>query len=140
MKTPETTALPQTEPRNAVTAFGGGAIGALGGLICLGGAEFRLPLLIGAFRFAAPAVEACAADTRKQLATVHSSASGGDRRRTSVLKTIRFCQKCSFSHQRVEATPMFRNLLTCANGSRTMTEHIVAIFNTQDPPCQWRTG
>ena len=28
-------------------------IGALGGLIGLGGAEFRLPLLIGAFRFAA---------------------------------------------------------------------------------------
>lgn len=35
-------------------AFGGGAIiGALGGLIGLGGAEFRLPLLIGAFRFSA---------------------------------------------------------------------------------------
>ena len=35
-------------------AFGGGlAIGALGGLIGLGGAEFRLPLLIGAFRFGA---------------------------------------------------------------------------------------
>jgi len=33
-------------------AFGGGAvIGALGGLIGLGGAEFRLPLLIGLFRF-----------------------------------------------------------------------------------------
>jgi uncharacterized membrane protein YfcA len=35
-------------------AFAGGAvIGALGGLIGLGGAEFRLPLLIGFFRFAA---------------------------------------------------------------------------------------
>lgn len=35
-------------------AFDGGAlIGALGGLIGLGGAEFWLPLLIGAFRFAA---------------------------------------------------------------------------------------
>lgn len=35
-------------------AFGSGAlIGMLGGLIGLGGAEFRLPLLIGAFRFAA---------------------------------------------------------------------------------------
>jgi len=35
-------------------AFVGGAvIGTLGGLIGLGGAEFRLPLLIGLFRFAA---------------------------------------------------------------------------------------
>ena len=32
---------------------GGAAIGALGGLIGLGGAEFRLPLLIGLFNFAA---------------------------------------------------------------------------------------
>ncbi|RDJ00762.1 permease [Rhizobium phaseoli] len=32
---------------------GGGAIGTLGGLIGLGGAEFRLPLLIGPFGFAA---------------------------------------------------------------------------------------
>src|SRR3954468_13571120 len=40
--------------RNASAAFGGGAIiGALGGLIGLGGAEFRLPLLIGTFRFGA---------------------------------------------------------------------------------------
>lgn len=33
--------------------LGGAVIGALGGLIGLGGAEFRLPLLIGPFRFAA---------------------------------------------------------------------------------------
>jgi hypothetical protein len=40
--------------RSTPAAFSGGAmIGALGGLIGLGGAEFRLPLLIGAFRFAA---------------------------------------------------------------------------------------
>lgn len=40
--------------RKLPAAFGGGAvIGALGGLIGLGGAEFRLPLLIGPFRFAA---------------------------------------------------------------------------------------
>src|ERR1700738_2112758 len=40
--------------RREPVAFGSGAvIGALGGLIGLGGAEFRLPLLIGAFRFAA---------------------------------------------------------------------------------------
>ncbi len=42
----------------SVAAFSGGlAVGALGGLIGLGGAEFRLPLLIGVFGFAAlPAV------------------------------------------------------------------------------------
>ena len=40
--------------QNRVAAFGGGAvIGALGGLIGLGGAEFRLPLLIGLFGFGA---------------------------------------------------------------------------------------
>lgn len=40
--------------RNLPAAFGAGAtIGTLGGLIGLGGAEFRLPLLIGGFRFAA---------------------------------------------------------------------------------------
>ncbi len=45
---------PFPEVRRTPVAFAGGAvIGALGGLIGLGGAEFRLPLLIGAFRFAA---------------------------------------------------------------------------------------
>ncbi|MBL8908609.1 MAG: sulfite exporter TauE/SafE family protein [Rhizobiales bacterium] len=40
------------DTRSKPLAFAGGAvIGALGGLIGLGGAEFRLPLLIGAFRF-----------------------------------------------------------------------------------------
>jgi uncharacterized membrane protein YfcA len=40
--------------KNKLGAFGGGAaIGAVGGLIGLGGAEFRLPLLVGAFRFSA---------------------------------------------------------------------------------------
>lgn len=39
---------------NTLVAFAGGTlIGVLGGLIGLGGAEFRLPLLIGIFRFAA---------------------------------------------------------------------------------------
>lgn len=41
-----------TVGRNLPSAFAGGAvIGTLGGLIGLGGAEFRLPLLIGPFRF-----------------------------------------------------------------------------------------
>lgn len=40
--------------RSLPAAFGAGAIiGTLGGMIGLGGAEFRLPLLIGIFRFAA---------------------------------------------------------------------------------------
>lgn len=39
--------------KNKVAVFGSGAlIGTLGGLIGLGGAEFRLPLLIGIFEFA----------------------------------------------------------------------------------------
>jgi uncharacterized membrane protein YfcA len=44
--------------RNKVAVFASGlAVGTLGGLIGLGGAEFRLPLLIGVFGFAAlPAV------------------------------------------------------------------------------------
>ena len=45
--------LPSASSRNLPAAFAGGAlIGAVGGLIGLGGAEFRLPLLIGVFRFA----------------------------------------------------------------------------------------
>lgn len=49
-----TSASPQIAEKSRVGAFvGGTAIGILGGLIGLGGAEFRLPLLIGAFRFAA---------------------------------------------------------------------------------------
>jgi uncharacterized protein len=44
----------RTPRRSLSMAIGGGAvIGTLGGLIGLGGAEFRLPLLIGVFRFAA---------------------------------------------------------------------------------------
>jgi uncharacterized membrane protein YfcA len=44
----------QTTRHNPFAVFGSGAIiGILGGLIGLGGAEFRLPLLIGAFRFGA---------------------------------------------------------------------------------------
>ncbi|WP_394036820.1 sulfite exporter TauE/SafE family protein [Xanthobacter autotrophicus] len=47
----ENDAIPSRRP---LPAFAGGAlIGILGGLIGLGGAEFRLPLLIGPFRFRA---------------------------------------------------------------------------------------
>ena len=43
-----------TAQRKPVPAFAaGGIIGVLGGLIGLGGAEFRLPLLLGIFNFAA---------------------------------------------------------------------------------------
>lgn len=46
--------LDSSERRKLASAFaGGGIIGVLGGLIGLGGAEFRLPLLIGWFNFAA---------------------------------------------------------------------------------------
>lgn len=43
--------MPRSNP--AAAFAGGAAIGTLGGLIGLGGAEFRLPLLIGVFRLAA---------------------------------------------------------------------------------------
>jgi uncharacterized protein len=49
----------------------GAAIGALGGLVGLGGAEFRLPLLIGIFRFAA--MEAVILNKATSLAVVASA-------------------------------------------------------------------
>ena len=46
------TAAARSAQQSKPAAFGSGAaIGALGGLIGLGGAEFRLPLLIGMFGF-----------------------------------------------------------------------------------------
>lgn len=57
---------------NKAAAFGGGAIiGTLGGLIGLGGAEFRLPLLIGAFQF--PALEAVIVNKASSLVVVASA-------------------------------------------------------------------
>lgn len=47
------TAEPGTRTGGAGAFFGGLGIGSLGGLIGLGGAEFRLPLLIGMFGFGA---------------------------------------------------------------------------------------
>lgn len=50
----QSSSLSSPASRGVPAAFGSGAIiGALGGLIGLGGAEFRLPLLIGFFQFAA---------------------------------------------------------------------------------------
>ena len=58
--------------RDPPTAFLGGAvIGALGGLIGLGGAEFRLPLLIGAFRF--PPLQAVILNKAMSLIVVASA-------------------------------------------------------------------
>jgi hypothetical protein len=58
--------------RSTPAAFGGGAvIGALGGLIGLGGAEFRLPLLIGAFQFGA--LQAVILDKAMSLVVVASA-------------------------------------------------------------------
>jgi uncharacterized protein len=69
---PPTHAIPTPSRTNAAAGFGGGAlIGALGGLIGLGGAEFRLPLLIGAFRF--PALEAIIINKAISLVVVASA-------------------------------------------------------------------
>lgn len=58
--------------RRLAAAFaGGGLIGMLGGLIGLGGAEFRLPLLIGLFRF--PALEAVILNKAMSLVVVASA-------------------------------------------------------------------
>jgi uncharacterized membrane protein YfcA len=58
--------------RNAGSAFAGGAvIGILGGLIGLGGAEFRLPLLISVFQFIA--LEAVIMNKAMSLAVVGSA-------------------------------------------------------------------
>jgi uncharacterized membrane protein YfcA len=54
--------------RTVSAFFGGLAIGAVGGLIGLGGAEFRLPLLIGLFEF--PALQAVILNKAMSLVVV----------------------------------------------------------------------
>ncbi|MGD9656880.1 MAG: sulfite exporter TauE/SafE family protein [Methylocystis sp.] len=57
---------------NKAAVFSGGAvIGTVGGLIGLGGAEFRLPLLIGAFEF--PVLEAVIVNKAASLVVVASA-------------------------------------------------------------------
>ena len=59
-------------PRNLPAAFGLGALfGTLGGLIGLGGAEFRLPFLIGLFRF--PRLQAVILNKATSLVVVASA-------------------------------------------------------------------
>ncbi|MDI7863710.1 sulfite exporter TauE/SafE family protein [Rhizobiaceae bacterium n13] len=66
------TPIKSTTSRSHPAAFGGGTIiGALGGLIGIGGAEFRLPLLIGAFDFAA--LEAVILNKAMSLVVVSSA-------------------------------------------------------------------
>jgi len=65
------TATASATPRSPAAFTGGAVIGALGGLIGLGGAEFRLPLLIGLFRFAA--LEAVILNKAQSLIVVASA-------------------------------------------------------------------
>lgn len=52
-RNPVTTAISENPRRILSASLAGAAVGILGGLIGLGGAEFRLPILIGLFGFAA---------------------------------------------------------------------------------------
>ena len=61
----------------------GAAVGVLGGLIGLGGAEFRLPLLIGVFGFAALA--AVIMNKAMSLIVVLSDRHSGDGGRSSLI-------------------------------------------------------
>lgn len=63
--------MKNTENRNGKSFLSGGMIGALGGLIGLGGAEFRLPVLIGLFRL--PTLEAVIFNKAMSLAVVAAS-------------------------------------------------------------------
>jgi hypothetical protein len=53
VQTPKVSSRPAVGSSLPLAAAGGAAVGVLGGMIGLGGAEFRLPLLIVLFGFAA---------------------------------------------------------------------------------------
>jgi uncharacterized membrane protein YfcA len=57
--------------RHTAAGLWGAAIGTLGGLIGLGGAEFRLPVLLGVFRF--PPLEAVILNKATSLIVVASA-------------------------------------------------------------------
>ena len=63
--------MSKIDARNGKGLLSGGLIGALGGLIGLGGAEFRLPVLIGLFRL--PTLEAVIFNKAMSLAVVAAS-------------------------------------------------------------------
>lgn len=69
MMTAAATPIPGSDPVRRRQGFlAGGVIGTLGGMIGLGGAEFRLPLLVGVFRL--PALEAVILNKATSLVVV----------------------------------------------------------------------
>lgn len=101
--------------RNGKGFFAGSIIGALGGLIGLGGAEFRLPVLIGVFRL--PTLEAVIFNKAMSLAVV--AASFVFRMKTIPIETI-------FSNSHVVINLLIGSLIGAwyaAGHAMTMSRH-----------------